>query len=205
MTPFSVPLWTWLSLLAGGFLAAIFWAFHDVRVERDAALAEIKNRFDTLRYALSVVRFQAHVSQNADGKTWDVAVCVWIANSSVEPLRYLVEELSTLIQGRESEEEESRVPRNSDVITPEGHVTVSCPAVRGVPVPWQEASLQLTVRYGHPQNRLRYQKSWAFRLVVPPRRFFGPLSPDVGLEATLVSNPEVEDLTDVPAVKARVN
>jgi len=32
-----IPLWIWVPLLAGGFLVAIIWAFHDVRMERDAA------------------------------------------------------------------------------------------------------------------------------------------------------------------------
>jgi len=34
-----VPLWIWLPLLAAGFLIAIIWAFHDVRVERDVMKA----------------------------------------------------------------------------------------------------------------------------------------------------------------------
>jgi hypothetical protein len=39
------------ALLAGGFLVAIFRAFHDVRMKRDRALAEMKRRFDAMRYA----------------------------------------------------------------------------------------------------------------------------------------------------------
>ncbi len=37
--PFTIPLWIWLPLLAGGSLVAIFRSFHDVRMERDSIRA----------------------------------------------------------------------------------------------------------------------------------------------------------------------
>jgi hypothetical protein len=196
-TPFSIPLWVWLPLLAGGFLVAIIWAFHDVRLERDAALTGVKDRFETLRYALALGGFGAHISRNADGETWDVAVWVVVTNSSAEPLRCDAEELTATIQGQRSEEE-AESPVVGVVVQPDGSTTVLSGFVRGVVLPWQEASLQFTALYGHPAGGPRYRKSQGYRLLTfPANRLFWKNAADIGLGAVLTSNPEVQDASPV--------
>lgn len=197
-TPFSVPLWIWLPLLAGGFLVAIVWAFHDVRLERDAAVAEVKDRFETLRYAFSVERIGAHVSKNTDGSTWDVAVWLMPGNTSkTEPLTYTIEELTATIEGQRSEEE-AESPVADLVVQPGGTMAVQGGFVRGVVLPWQEASLQFTALYGHPEGGPRYRKSRTYRLMsFPANRLFWQNAADIELRAVLRSNPEVQDASPV--------
>src|SRR5438876_114522 len=69
-----VSLLVWLPLLAGGFLVAIIWAFHDVRMERnvatqerDAVRKEIEDRFSRLRDAFQFAEGEDLTPLRADG------------------------------------------------------------------------------------------------------------------------------------------
>jgi len=164
---------------------------------REATLTGVKDRFETLRYALALGGFGAHISRNADGETWDVAVWVVVTNSSAEPLRCDTEELTATIQGQRSEEE-SESPVAGVVVQPDGSTTVLSGFVRGVALPWQEASLQFTALYGHPAGGPRYRKSQGYRLLTfSANRLFWKNAADIGLGAVLTSNPEVQDASPV--------
>src|SRR6266487_2495966 len=94
-----VPLWVWLPLLAGGFLVAIIWAFHDVRMEREAAMNEIEHRFSVLRYALQREAIDYRLNLCPDA-TWSVEVGLRLKNNSDEYLRYQIERMNVVIEGR---------------------------------------------------------------------------------------------------------
>jgi hypothetical protein len=195
--PPLIPLWFWLTLLTAGFLVAIVWAFHDVRMERDTALAEIERRFGTVRYAFTFGGAGAHVRKHADGDTWDVEVWVTFTSSSVEPVRYTLEELTAIIDGQRSEEDDS-VYQHTAVVPPHGEANALCPPVRNVSMPWQDASVEFTIRYGHPEGQLRHRKSQTYILMI--QRNLGLPDEVLGLSALLLRNPEVEDVnSDQPS------
>jgi hypothetical protein len=77
--PVVVPLWIWVPILAVGVLVAVFRAFHDMRMERDSALAEVRRRFEvmglTTSLGLLTVRSRRPVC------SW-TAVCTTISGSS---------------------------------------------------------------------------------------------------------------------------
>lgn len=191
-TPFTIPLWVWLSLLAGGFLLAIFRAFHDVRMERDAAKAEVTRRDSELRYALSfgtTIASDTHIRRPGVG---DVGIIFELQNNSPdEYLRYEYEEATVLIEGNKSAESDVGIP-NGGVLAPGATIRHLCPQVY-VPLTWQAGSLRLTVKYGHPSAPLQYRKSWEYKL--GQTRLAGS-PPGQGMQITgeLVSSPEVEDI-----------
>lgn len=196
--PFVIPLWVWLPLLAGGFLVAIFRAFHDVRMERegmraqrDAARAEIERRFAALRYALAVGALGARITRNADGETWDVAPWITFTNSSDEPLWLSFEELVITIDGQRAGEGWGFLVDGAPV-PPRSDASVECPCVRGAAVPWQEAVLHFTVSYGHPQGTLRHRAHQRYRLQ-DPEQFWGRDAQNVSLKANLTGT-EVRDV-----------
>jgi len=197
--PFSVPLWLWLPLLAGGFLVAIIWAFHDVRMERedmrtqrDAAKAEIERRFDALRYALSIENIGTHTDVGPDGTTGDVAITFVHRNNSPEYLRYEIEDADVIIQGREADQEDPGFAKGT-VIPPHGTAQSTCSPIRSVPILFQYGILKLTIKYGHPSASLRFRKSWERKLRA--RSIFGATpGRHVQIVAELVSDPEVEDI-----------
>jgi hypothetical protein len=192
-TPFSVPLWVWLSMLAGGFLVAIIWAFHDVRIERDAAKAEMTRRFDALRYALKFSDpIDCHTHLAGDGTIGDVEISFTLTNNSEEYLRYELEEATAVIQGQQSAEDDPAFV-TSGILEPHGSRKYLCSPVRSIPIVWDTGSLKLAARYGHPSAPLRYRKSQERRLKMlrpigrPPER-------GIQIRAALVSDPDVEDV-----------
>jgi hypothetical protein len=201
-TPFSVPLWVWLSMLAGGFLFAIIWAFHDVRMERDAVAAELKRRLESLRYALAFTEFGARMQPNTGRTAWDVDVWFKLANSSSEPLWYTAEDMANVIDGRRSDKKYDEAV-HGDFIPPRGDRTLLCLPVRGVSVPWETASLEFTIRYGHPEGQLRHRMSQTYRLT-PPRETMGlPPGQNLTLDAQLVKDSGVEDIGEEQSGTAR--
>jgi hypothetical protein len=193
-TPFSVPLWLWLSLLAAGFLLAIFRAFHEVRMERDAAKGEMERRFETQRYALTFEDLTIRLEPNQD-HTWDMTVLVKFTNRSAEPLWYKVEETTTVIDGRRSVEQPT-TPAEGAVIAPQGETSVVCDPVRGISIPWRDGSVEFAGLYGHPQGQRRYRKPYVYTLA-PPRQVIRPGAPqDIRVPAVPIKNPEVEDIGD---------
>jgi hypothetical protein len=185
-----VPLWIWLPLLAGGFLVAIVWAFHEVRTERDAAKADIERRFSALRYALRRGGIDYNLALQPDG-AWSVQVALKLANDSDEYLRYEVEHMSVLIEGQSVDN--PQFDNRGVIIAPHGVDSFRYPFVTDIPEGWQTGSIEYAIRYGHPSAPLRYRKSQALRLRTA--RLIGPLPPhDIQINADLVSDPEVEDV-----------
>ena len=156
-----VPMWLWLTLLAGGFLVAILWAFHDVRMERDAMRAEMKDRFSAMRYALQISGSQRTMLPGPD--TFGVQFEVTLTNQSGEFMRYEVERVSTAIEGRP--EADALIGGSSEaVIAPHGASTFTCPPAYGIPAGWRTGVLKLTARYGHPSEPPQYRVQWEYAL-----------------------------------------
>jgi hypothetical protein len=188
--PPLVPLWIWLPLLAGGFLVAIFRAFHDVRVERDAARDEIERRFAAMRYALQRSGIDYHLNLDPGG-TWSVEVGLKLTNNSAEYLRYEMEDMAVDIEGRVVPD--ATFYNRGIIIAPHGTDTFRYPFIGGLPANWQRGSIKFTVRYGHPSAPLRYRKTQELKLRTS--RLFGRPPPhDIQIDADLVSDPEVEDI-----------
>ena len=192
-TPFSIPLWVWLSLLAGGFLMAAFRAFHDVRMERDAAKAEVRRRDGALRYALSFGTTIAAETLVRRHDVGDVRVTFQLQNNSQdEYLRYEYEEVTVLIEGKESAQGEVGIPKGG-VLAPDATIRHGCPPVCDVPLAWRAGSLRLTVKYGHPSAPLPYRKSWEYKLWQAPLAG-SPPGQGMQMGGEPVSSPEVEDI-----------
>jgi hypothetical protein len=189
-TPFSIPLWVWLPVLAGGFLVAIFRAFHDVRMERDAVVAEMERRFDAQRYALTVLGLGVDLDPNPDG-TGDMTLLFKFINGSPEPLWYTADETTTIIDGQRSVEQPT-LPPEGVVIAPQQETSIACDPVRGISVPWRDGSVEFAVRYGYPQGKRRYRQRYAYKLTPP--RFTGQPAGHIEITAVQVRNPGVEDI-----------
>jgi hypothetical protein len=164
---------------------------------RKDTLAEIEHRLGTLRYAFTFGGAGARVRKHADGDTWDIEVWVTFTSSSAEPIRYTVEELTVIIDGQRSEEDDS-VYRHSAVVPPHRDANALCPLVRNVSMPWQYASVEFTIRYGHAEGELRHRQSQTYMLMI--QKILGRPNEVIELSALLVKNPEVEDVdSDYPS------
>lgn len=185
-----VPLWIWLPLLAGGLLVAIIWAFHDVLMERNAARNEVERRFSALRYALQREAIDYRMNLCPDG-TWSVEAGLRLKNNSSEYVRYEMEQMNVVIEGRSVAN--PTFYNQGIVIPPHGTDVFRFPFIHGVPDGWQSGSLEFTIRYGHPSAPLRYRKSQTLNLTTS--RLIGPMPPhDIHIQADLVKDPEVEDI-----------
>jgi hypothetical protein len=188
--PPLIPLALWLPLLVVGFLGAVFWAFHDVRMERDAARNEVKRRFAAQRYALQREAVTKHLVKQQDG-TWSVQIGLRLKNNSDDPLCYEIERMNVVIAGKTGEN--VQYPYKGTVIPPQGTDTFRYPFVHSLPERWQEGSVEYTVRYGHPSAHLRFRKSHKLRLTA--FRSVGKQPPlDIDIEDEPVSDSEVEDV-----------
>lgn len=96
-TPFSIPFWIWLFMLVGGFLVAVTWAFHDVRMERDAVKGEIERRFSAIRYALQRETIDYRVILCPDG-TRSIEAGIRLKNNSAEYVRYEMEHMEVVLE-----------------------------------------------------------------------------------------------------------
>lgn len=185
-----VPLWIWLPLLAGGFLVAIVWAFHDVRMERDTAKDEIENRFSALRYALQREAIDYRINLAPDA-TWSVEVGLRLKNNSDEYLRYEIGGMNVVIEGRSVQN--PQFCNGGTIIPPHGSDVFRFPFIHSVPNGWQQGSVEFTVLYGHPSAAFRYRKSQTLRLTTS--RLFGKTPPhDIHIQADLVTDSEIEDV-----------
>jgi phosphate/sulfate permease len=192
-TPFSIPLWVWLPILAGGFLVAIFRVFHDVRMERDAARAEVKRRFGTLRYALSFEPAIGYEMTIRRPGVCDVRVIFHLKNNSPdEYLRYEFEDTTITIEGKEPAESDAETP-NGGVLAPGATVKQVFLPVPDVPPTWETGSFRLTVKYGHPSAPPQYRKSWE-RELRQAKLAGSPPGQGRQILGQLVSDPEVEDI-----------
>lgn len=90
-----VPTWLWLTLLVGGFTVAQFLAFHDVRVERDAARTELRTRLDAIRYRFQMEGLGGNVvtAVRLPATVPEPGYRLWItfANGGIDVLEYEVE------------------------------------------------------------------------------------------------------------------
>lgn len=161
-TPFSIPLWVWLPLLAAGFLVAIFLAFHDVRMERDRARSTINSRLQDMRNALRVDGVSC-IGRSGVGGTVDADLILTVANDSDEEISYEVEDASTVIAGKSGKQRRSG--SRAAVIRPHGTNNFKCPTVRGLPLNWQgDGLVGLTVRYGYVSSPPQYRVQWEYQL-----------------------------------------
>lgn len=188
--PPLIPLALWLPLLLAGFLGAVFWAFHDVRMERDDARNEVKRRFAAQRYALQREAVTVHLVRQQD-ETWSVQIGLRLKNNSDDPLRYEIERMNVVIAGET--DENVQYPYKGTVIAPQCTDTFRYPFLDGLPERWHEGSVEYAVRYGHPSAPLRYRRSHELRLTT--FRSFGKQPPlDIDVENEPVSDSEVEDI-----------
>jgi hypothetical protein len=182
-------------LLAGALILAA-WALGEMgrwRTLHRRLKAEMKRRLETLRYAPALVDrnsggFGGRLSPNADG-TCDVTIWFGFTNSAAEPLWYTITEMITVIDGRRSGEDDALLPHGV-ILAPQQTATPACPPVRGVRLPWQEATFQFTIRYGHPEGALAHARSQTYRLS-SPRQY--PAGQDVKFDVFLISDSGVKD------------
>jgi hypothetical protein len=158
--------------------------------DRDAARTDTERRFAALRYALRRENIDYRMNLEPDG-TWSIEVGLRLQNTSDAYLRYEVEQMAVVIQGRAVEN--PTFYNRGTIIEPHGTDTFRYPFVTGVPDGWQTGSVEFTVRYGHPSAPLRYRKSQTLRLTTS--RLIGvPRPHDIRIQADLVSDPDVEDI-----------
>jgi hypothetical protein len=190
--PTLIPLWVWLPLLAGGFLIAIFSAFHDVRIERDKARSETKWRFDVMRYALRPAGVPVTLLPAADGTLGklDVEVGLRLANNSAGYLRYEIEHMTVTIESLTVGNPE--FANRGVIIAPGRYDVFQFPTIRNVNGDWREGTLDFAVRYGHPSSRLQFRK--AQRLKLTAQREPGPPGRRVYVKHELISDSDVEDI-----------
>jgi hypothetical protein len=164
---------------------AITWAFHDVRMERDAARDEIERRFSAVRNAHQREAIDYRINLEPDG-TCSVEPGLRLKNNSAEYLRYEMEDMAAVIEGRSVED--ATFFNRGVIIPPHGTDVFRYPFIRGVPTDWQKGSIQFTVRYGHPSAPLRFRKSQELRLTTS--QLLGRQPPhDLHIQADLVSAP----------------
>jgi len=201
---FSLPHWVTAVVLMGLFIAVLLegtygvWHATDQKAdaalaERDAARSDIKRRFDAMRYALQISGLVPNLIMNPH--TMDVQIGLQINNTSEEYMRYKIECVSTLVEGRRSPD--GPILNVNAIIPPHGTDTFMPPAAPGVPLNWQIGSLSVTVCYGHASGPLRYRRRWEYAMQAM-RRHESP--PDQVSQVNLapVNAPEVEDLAEAP-------
>jgi hypothetical protein len=185
-----IPIWIWLTSLAGGMLVAIIWAFHDVRRERDAAKDELKRSSDVIRYAPRLHRVSLKEKSGA-ADTVDVQLKLDIENNSGENVLFEIENLSTAIEGK-SGDGLSGTPEY--VIPPLKATSFGCPPVRGLPRGWQGGGkVELTARYGYTDSAPKYRARWEYELRFS-RIAGAPPEDKIDITYILKSEIKVEDI-----------
>ncbi len=192
--PLSIPLWLWLPLLAAGLLVAMFWAFHDVRKERDSAReerdsarSEMSRWSDKLRGALRVTGVSGEPRTGTNG-TVDVELTLGLRNDSEWPVRSKFELVYIDIAGKPADK--GPLGSQETVIAPNKSTTYGYLTVRGLPSGWHEGEgcFKLTVQYGNTRAPLQYRASWEYKLRFSSRS--GKLNVDANPKRPV----EVEDL-----------
>jgi hypothetical protein len=114
-----------------------------------------------------------------------------LANDSDGYLRYEVEHIAVVIEGRSVADPEFY--NRGVIIAPHGSDPFRYPFIYGVPVDWHMGSIEFTIRYGHPSARLPFRKSQTLKLSA--RRLVGQQPPnDLHITEELVKDPDVEDV-----------
>jgi hypothetical protein len=155
--------------------------------ERDMAQAEMANRFDTQRHALWFAGMGAFIYQ----ATGAVGFHFELANKSDDPLRYEIESMAITIDGRQASN--LQFQNRGEILPPHGSGHYSAPQLLGVHPTWQQGTLALTVRYGHPSSpfRFRARLRFAFKRYTIPELPPGQRNP---LILDVLDDPEVEDI-----------
>jgi hypothetical protein len=190
--PTLIPLWVWLSLLAGGSLVATFRAFNDVRIERDETRSETKWRFDVMRHALQPAGVPVALLPAVSGTLGrlDLEVGLRLANNSAEYLEYKIEYITVTIESRTVGNPEFA---NRGVIVAPGRYDVfNFPTIRDVDGDWRQGTLDYAVRYGHPSSRLQFRKAQRLRLTA--QREPGPPGRRVYVKHELINDSDVDDI-----------
>jgi hypothetical protein len=162
-----VPTWLWLSLLLGGIMVAQFLAFHDVRMERDAAHREIQQRFDSIRYRFEMTGLtggavKAQVD-GMDGPQTGYLFGLVFANGGAEMLQYEVESLDITVGTHSSPD--NGFSSSGGVILPGRNTRFRCP---WIPSPIGDGDVlpagrgEYVVSYGHPSGGTRFSTRHKF-------------------------------------------
>src|SRR5579859_959085 len=127
--------------------------------ERDSMWAEVRRRFDAMRYALRFGPVSCKSRASVAG-TVDAQLELNLTNHSGEFMRFEVEDVSAAIRGTPAAD--ASMESREAVIPPHSAIVFACPPVCGLPPGWQgEGFLRLTARYGHasspPQFRVRWE------------------------------------------------
>ncbi len=157
--------------------------------ERDAATREIERRFDAMRYAFQISDLVPNLITGPSSV--DVQIGLKITNNSDEYMRYEIESVSTVIEGRRSPD--GPILNTTAINAPHGTDTFMPPAVSGASLNWQVGSLSLAVRYGHASGPLRFriQREYALQSM---RQLGSPPGQVDQVNLAPVSAPEVEDI-----------
>jgi hypothetical protein len=159
-----IPTWLWVSLIVVGVVVAQFLAFHDVRKERDAVKADMRSRFDSIRY-----RFQMHAlrgmaaSRIAEVGSPEDGYRFWFEflNGGTEALEYEVERMSITI-GSHTSPLDLDLESASAIILPGRLVEFY---YNWIPAPIDQlltGAGEYSVVYGHPSGGTRFRTKHKF-------------------------------------------
>jgi hypothetical protein len=171
-----IPVWTWLTLLIAGTLIAVTSAFHEVRLERDLAITqrddaikdrdamrtEIQRRFDALKYALKLDGVPAYIFKQQDRPSF-LQVGVRFKNiSRSEQVLYEMESISVIIETQTVGN--PNFPNRGAAIAPGETDSFMFEPIRGFDFNWIEGFVKYTVKYGRPDEPLKFRKSQHLRI-----------------------------------------
>jgi hypothetical protein len=163
-----------------------------IMAERDAVKDEMNQRFDAQRYALGFGAVDSITHPAPHYASGTVELRLTLMNNSDDPLRFEVESMFVSIHGKKSSKG-SVILNRGDVIPPHGGVLYMAPTVSDVRIPWNQGTLDVTVRYGPPTGQYRFRTSRRFAL-----RAFGvaeaPPGQHIHINADLIGEPEVRDV-----------
>jgi hypothetical protein len=165
----------------------------EIHQARDSAQAEIERRFSALRYALQRGDPDFNIELAPDG-TCSIELALRLTNTSDEYLRYDIEHMVVVIEGRSVEN--ATFYNRGVIIPPHSTDKFRYPFIRAVPIDWHTGSIEFTVRYGHPSAPFRFRKSQTMKL--RSSRLIGQPPPqNLYVIADLVRDPDVEDILSV--------
>jgi hypothetical protein len=197
---FNLSPWLTAVVLMGLFIVVVLegayrvWDATDQQrdaalAERDTARSEIERRFAAVRYALQISNPIPNLIPGPD--TMDVQIGLEIRNNSDEFIRYEIESVSTVIDGKRSPD--GPILTTTAIIPPHDINTFTPPPAPGARLNWQMGSLSLTVRYGNASGPPRYRIRWEYA-VQAMRQPGSPQGQISRVNIAPVSPPEVEDI-----------
>jgi hypothetical protein len=171
---FSLSPWLTAVVLMGLFIVVVlegaYRVWHATDQQLNAAKGEIERRFAAMRYALRITDLIPNLITGPD--IMDVQLGLKIMNSSDEYIRYEIESVFTVIDGKRSPD--GPILATSAIIPPHEIDTFMPPAAPGAPLNWQMGSLSLTIRYGHASQPPRYRGHWDYAVQAMREPGFAP-------------------------------